>query len=255
MALLSDGTISTLEDLRNYENAILDVANSEQIDLSKKLILAQEEIEVELADFLLQQSVQSSPGQPSSRPDLGNVVVTPSVRQWHTFHTLGLVYRDAYNSHFNDRYLGKWKEYERLARWALRKSFDTGIGMVCAAIPKATPAVLSTIPGGLPGATYWVRATWTGATGEEGCPSDPAVLTTPDGSLLTAAVKDPPEHASGWNVYAGFSLDEAGLQNGSPMPLGSLWVMPSSGLVDGRKAGDGQSPAYFVTIRRVLQRG
>jgi hypothetical protein len=255
MALFTDGTISTLEDLLGYESAILDAANSERIDLSKKLILAQQELEVELTDFLLQHSTQDPSAVATPRPDLGKVVVTLSLRQWHTFHTLALAYRDAYNSHFNDRYRGKWKEYDRLARWASRKSFDTGIGMVYEPLAKASSPILDLVPGSLTGATYWMRVAWTSTAGEEGCPSEPGVLALPDGSRPAVEAGDAPTHASGWNVYAGLSVDEALLQNESPLAVGASWEMPDSGLQQGRKAGEGQTPAYFLTMARILRRG
>lgn len=255
MALLTDGTISTLDDLRGYEEAILDVAGSERLDLSRKLVLAQQEIEVELTDFLLQQSPESLSHGAMWRPDLTKVVVTPALRQWHTFHTLALTYRDAYNSHLNDRYRGKWKEYERLARWALTKSFDTGIGMVYEPIAKAASPDLSSVTGNLMGATYWVRVAWTNGAGHEGCPSDPAVISVENGSGVLAAVKEPPAAAKGWNVYAGYGPDETTLQNSAPLEHGATWLTPDTGLQSGRKAGSGQDPDYFVRRTGVFQRG
>ena len=41
MALFTDGPINLVIDLQNYENAILTVANTEQIDLAGKGALAQ----------------------------------------------------------------------------------------------------------------------------------------------------------------------------------------------------------------------
>ena len=52
MALFTDGTISTLEELRGYESAVYDVASTERIDLSQKLVLAQQELGIELTSRL-----------------------------------------------------------------------------------------------------------------------------------------------------------------------------------------------------------
>ena len=41
MALFFDGPISTAADLQQYENAILNVASTENIDLGDKIQLAQ----------------------------------------------------------------------------------------------------------------------------------------------------------------------------------------------------------------------
>ncbi len=51
--LLTDGNPNATEDLRVYESAILEVANTETIDLGVKLDLATEEISEDVLDFLL----------------------------------------------------------------------------------------------------------------------------------------------------------------------------------------------------------
>ena len=56
MGLLIDGQLNNTQDLRNYENAILDVASLENIDLAGKMILAQDEISTRLFSFLLRLS-------------------------------------------------------------------------------------------------------------------------------------------------------------------------------------------------------
>ncbi len=48
MALFTDGTITTLEDLAAHESGILELAAGEGIDLAAKLRIAQEDIGVEL---------------------------------------------------------------------------------------------------------------------------------------------------------------------------------------------------------------
>jgi hypothetical protein len=246
MALFTDGSISTLEDLRAYESAIFDVASTERIDLSKKQVLAQEELETELNSHLRQQREEV---------ELTQVVVTKPLRQWHVFRSLALTYRDAYNSHLNDRYQGKWKEYDRLASWAQRKLLETGLGIVAAPMAKAaTPAVRATV-GSLPAGTYWVRVAWTDAGGAEGCASDPANLPVEAGSGLVVSAKKPPENATGWNVYVGTAPEETQRQNEQPIGVGTEWQMPDRGLVEGALAGEGQPADSFLTQRRVLQRG
>ena len=94
MALFTDGAISSLEDLRGYESTIYDLASTERIDLSRKLVLAHQELEVELVSRFFRENPN----------ELAYAVVTPALQLWHTFHTLAVVYRDAYNSHLNDRY-------------------------------------------------------------------------------------------------------------------------------------------------------
>jgi len=245
MALFTDGTISTLEELRGYESAVYDVASTERIDLSQKLVLAQQELGIELTSRFFRE-----------RPDdLGRAVITPPIQAWHRFRTLAIFYRDAYNSQLNDRYLNKWCEYERLAKWASSIVFDTGVGMVGDAIPKAAPPVLSTTAGSADAAMYWVRAAWVGASGEEGCPSDLNVLSAPASTVPVAEASEPPCAVTGWNVYVGTAVDDVRLQNSSPIPAGTSWVMPGSGLVAGKAAGKGQAPSFHKRIDRVIQRG
>src|SRR5690242_20632984 len=121
MALLTDGDVSTIEDLKSYESAILELANTEGIDLTAKAKLASSEIAAELAPFLAREGHAADLAR-------NGVVVTPSLRLWHMVQTLCVVYRDAYHSQLNDRYKAKWNEYQRLAHRIRGLAFDTGIG-------------------------------------------------------------------------------------------------------------------------------
>ena len=56
MGLLIDGQVNSTQDLRNYENSILDLASSENIDLTGKMALAQDEISIQILHFLLKQA-------------------------------------------------------------------------------------------------------------------------------------------------------------------------------------------------------
>jgi hypothetical protein len=245
MALFTDGTTSTLEELRGYESGLYDVASIEGIDLSQKLVLAHQELEVELtAHFFREQPEQ-----------LGRVVVTQPLHLWHIFQSLALTYRDAYNSHLNDRYLGKWREYQRMANWASRSLFETGVGLIEEAVPKAAAPTVRAVSGQGAAAMYWTRVAWVSAKGEEGCPSEPAVLAAAQGTVPEVEATEAPANASGWNVYAGLSIEDSRLQNDLPIEIGATWRLPLSGLAAGRKAGNGQQPSSYVRINRVLQRG
>jgi hypothetical protein len=245
MALFKDGTISTLEDLRGYESTIYDLAATEGIDLSQKLVLAQQELEVELSRRFFLDNLE----------ELNKVAVTLPLKLWHIFQTLALTYRDAYNSHLNDRYQGKWKEYERQARWAFDSLLIMGVGLVEEPVPKAAPPVMSTTAGSAPAAMYWARASWIGQNGEEGCPSEPSVLSAPAGTVPVIAAGEAPSGVSGWNVYVSTEPGPVYLQNPAPVPAGESWTMPSSGLVAGRAAGEGQAPSSYKRYERILRRG
>ncbi|MEK7406853.1 MAG: hypothetical protein AAB225_17390 [Acidobacteriota bacterium] len=238
MALFTDGGISTIDDLLAYESSILEVARTEGIDLAVKLELAQDELGIELTRFLVQEA--------GSGTGLENVVVTEPLQKWHTFQALGLVYRDAYNSQLNDRHLAKWKEWGQRAKWASTMLFDSGVGVVDDPVPKAELPELGSSAGPLAAATYYVRAAWLNGEGEEGCPSELAILTAADGHRLTAQAVNPPAVVRTWNLYAGFSHADTTLQTEAPLGPGAIWVESDSGLRQGRKAGSGQAPDYYI---------
>lgn len=247
MALFTDGSISTIGELLGYESAVLEVAKTEGIDLTKKLALAQEELSVELEALLARQEDTRS---------LGYVVVTEALHKWHTFRALGLVYRDAYHRQLNDRYLGKWQEYDRMADWAHRALLDTGLGMTGAPVPRAEqPEVSSAAAGGAAAATYFVSITWAVPGGIEGAPSAVTAFTSAAGSVPLLRAVDPPAGGLGWNVYAGYSPSELALQNNAPLGPNQAWTGPATGLKRGRLVGNGQQAETFLRIRGVFNRG
>jgi hypothetical protein len=246
MALFTDGTISTIDELLAYESALLDVARTERIDLTVKLLLARQEIGIDLTAFLVERSSGSWQGWLGPRLELGNIVVTEPLKKWHLFHTLALVYRDAYNSQLNDRYQGKWKEYDRLSRWASGALFRIGVGTVSDPVPQAARPVLGSAAGPQPEATYYVRVAWVSAAGEEGNPSELAVLSAPAGTLLVVEAVEPPANAQSWNVYVGVTIGDVTLQNGVPLAVGQTWTEPETGLERGRPPGTGQAPQSYL---------
>ncbi|MGD0201234.1 MAG: hypothetical protein ABSD27_10845 [Bryobacteraceae bacterium] len=245
MALFTDGAISTMEDMLAYESAILEVASTEGIDLTVKLRLGEEELAVELEAFLAWEG---------SGILLGQVVVTDPLRKWHLFRALSLVYRDAYNRQLNDRYEGKWKEYERLAQWAQQALYDTGVGVMSDPIPRASQPQVSQAPAAAAGATYYISVTWCGAGGE-GAGSATVAFVAPDGTVAAVGAANAPANVTGWNVYAGSEPAELTLQNDVPLALGATWTAPPGGLRSGRALGPGQSPERYLAPGHVLGRG
>lgn len=248
MALFTDGSISTIEELVGYESAILDVAKTEGIDLTKKLTLAEEELAVDLQAFLARQNDTRLTNQ---------IVVTESLHKWHTFRALSVTYRDAYNRQLNDRYEGKWKEYERLAAWAAGALFEAGVGMVNAPVPRANKPELGTIAGPHGAQVYFVSVTWLGAGGAEGAPSEVTALTAVANTALWVKAVNPPAGVLGWDLYAGRSGTDLALQNSSPLMAGVTWAEPSGGLNTGRAVGRGQEPDSYLrqSARRIFDRG
>lgn len=255
MALFTDGPISSAQDLQNYDSSVLTVASAEGINVAVKVTLAQQDLGNELMLFLFRRA-RFREDQPHIKPRIGlfDVVVTEALHQWHTLRTLALVYRDAYYNQLNDRYQGKWNEYERLANTSSRKYFELGVGVVADPIPMApTPNLVSVAGTGGP-ATLFVAATWVNASGQEGAAGADSTLTIGGGEVLVATLADPPPVAVGWNVYAGLSPAALTLQNDPPLALGGSWTMTGA-LSAGAPAPTGQKPAWFIPDHRFINRG
>ncbi len=248
MALFVDGNPSQIADLANYESAIVGVAATEGIDLTAKLTLASVEAGLDLQRFLVQ-----NPG--GAAFTLGHVAVTDGLKQWHTLLALAATYRDAHFQQLNDRHKHKWKEYERMARWAGQMLWETGVGLVFQPLPKPVRPLLSQLAGNQPARTYYVRVSWVDANGVESAPSEPAAMTTEEGSALTARAIGAPAAAKGWNLYAGLLDDQVQRQNNAPLAMGSTWTLPASGLAAGTAPGSGQTAEHYIRHLPVLQRG
>jgi hypothetical protein len=253
MALFSDGPISDAGDLQRYENAILNVAATEGIDLGAKIVLAQQDVANDLLLFLFRRSSLRDCSLAFRRAQgVKDVVITEPLRQWHVHKTLAMIYRDAYNNQLNDRYQGKWTEYERLAKSSAQTYFQLGVGLVADPVPKACVPVLSTVAGTAAGGMFYVAVTWVNACGQEGAPSSLAQSGTSAGQQLVVTVGGPPPNATSWNVYVGTSPAALSLQNQSAAM--SSWTM-TSGPNPGAPIPMGQLPTWFIVDHRVMERG
>lgn len=263
MGLLSDGQINSIQDLRNYENGILDTASLENIDVTGKMALAQDEISTEILQFLIKQTIRDPkalayifPSENARRKiGVSDVTITPELKRWHALKTLSLVYADAYNNQLNDRYAGKRKQYEQRADKAELSFFETGVGISLEPMSRAWPPVLDTVPGLSPGATFYVQIAWINRAGQESLPSELVAYSTVDSTQLRVEPVRPPVYATGWMVYAGYTPDGLGVQNDGPIAMGALWILPHSGLRSGRSPGTGQTADRYVVCDRVLLRG
>jgi hypothetical protein len=253
--LFTDTAISTVADLAAYESEVRDVASITGLDLEVKLRLAQTEVGVELLAAGVPGMTPSGAAPPFR---LEQVVVSDALRLWHVFHTLSIVYRDAYNRKVNDKYLLKVNEYRALAKWAANLFFNIGVGLVFRplAMP-AVPAVGEVAGGTLPETQYFVRVAWSDDRGGESTPSASLSSAVPAGCLLSVSVvgQAAPEFATGWFPYAGTTADSEQRQVSEALPLSSVWVEPASGLAAGPGVADGQQPDCFRQIARVVQRG
>lgn len=251
MSLFTDRTISTTEDLRVYESSILDIANTEGIELEAKLRLAQREIGVELSAILLRQ-----PQTADLSRDLRNVVVTEPLSQWHALHSLAVIYRDAYNNQLNERYLGKWKEYSRQSSRAGTLCLEAGVGVVMRPLDQAQAPSCNALPGGtLLQRTYYVQVAWVNAAGQTGAASEPVVLEVAAANLLTVQAVATPAEAAGWYLYVGVSGDSMLRQNVTPLYPGTVWIESIAGTSGVNSQKPGQKPDFYVTRQQRLRRG
>jgi hypothetical protein len=257
MALFTDGLASSIDDLSAQDAQLADVASAENIDVTRKLALAQEEVALGLDALLTAMSYPEQSLWLSPRPCVNCVVVTPALRLWHSYRALEMVYADAFNSQLNDRYAGKRDQFHALANWAYDKLVRIGAGVVFDPIRRAAMPSVTAASGGaaaLPDATYYATMAWINKAGEEGASAPPATVATVGGTLLVAPA-DPPKNAAGWNVYVGGDPDGMFRQNGTPIGATQTWTQPGPLAASGRRAGQGQVPNYIKPVPRLIQRG
>jgi hypothetical protein len=245
MALFTDGEISSIGDLQGYDTQLLEVANTEGIDVTRKLQLAQDEISVEVATLLGRLRVPQSADR---------VVVTAPLKLWHTFLALELVYRDAYNSQLNDRYAGKRDEFHGMAKWAYEKVIQGGLGIANDPVERATTPEVQVCAGGVPDGTYYVAAAWVNAGGGEGAASVPAMIETA-GSSFSVRANASRANVKGWNVYVGTAPQSLIQQNNGPLDTDESWAQPGAIQTGGKPASGGQLPDYLLAVPRLIQRG
>lgn len=254
MALFTDGLISSIEDLTAQDSQLLNVASVEGIDATQKLALAQEEVGMELTAALGRNGYPDHLFWLAPLTKLDSVVVTPSLKLWHTARSLELIYADAYNSQLNDRYAGKRDQFHDLAKWAYGKLTEIGLGIAGVPIPRAGAPVLSAFPGTLPDGLYYATMTWVNRAGEEGAPAPPVTIATASSTFLVTA-QAAPSPAAGWNVYAGFAPETMYRQNTALLAVGQTWEQPATLVLTGALPGKGQKPSFLQPLPRLLQRG
>jgi hypothetical protein len=255
MALFTDGPPSSVEDLSAQDSQLLNIANVEGIDVSQKLMLAHEDIGIELYAMLSRSERLGQDYVLRPRVGLDKVVVTPPLKLWHTYRALEMVYADAYNCQLNDRYSGRRDQFRNLARWACEKLVQIGLGMTVSPIGQAAPPMVNATPGGpLPDGTYYVSIAWVNGQGEEGAAAHPVDVNTA-GNTVRVVTGAAPQGASGWNVYLGSDPAALRRQNSQPVAVNEAWVQYVPPAFDGPQPGAGQSPTYVHPISRVLQRG
>jgi hypothetical protein len=254
MALLTDGPGPAIADLQAHDSSILDTARTEGIELTKKIEVARRELDVELSVFLLRSGdgvVRSLNGD----IDLRKVVVTAGLERWHVLKSLAATYCDAYNSQLNDRFLGRWKHYDKLSREAGEALFEVGVGVVRDPVARpSVPTVTAAGPAG--GSAVWtIQVAYRNAFGGFSASSDAVHYLASAGTQPVIRVSGAPAAAAGWDVYIGVDSAVPQRQNASMLALNVAWQVAGSGPTGGPLASPGQTPDYFVRRSRVLPRG
>lgn len=254
MALFADGAISGLDDLVAQDSQVLNIASEEGINVTQKMTLAQEELEIELTSILESLKLLTWPFSLALEPSIQNIVVTPALQLWHTYRTLELIYADAYGDQLNDKYASKRDQFHELASWVRERLIQNGLGICINPISQAPTPLLSSTAGNLADGTYYVTMSWVNRAGEEGASGVPDAITT---SGTTFEVKPPssPGGVTGWNVYVGQTPGTMFIQNDEPITAGQVWRQPLLMKTTGRTPGTGQVPDLLKPIPRVLQRG
>ncbi|MCC6585588.1 MAG: hypothetical protein IT168_02615 [Bryobacterales bacterium] len=246
MALVTDGGISTVADLQAIDSSILETARVEEIALPAKLILAETMIKLEVAAFLSR--IAPTDGNPEAV--LRRVVVTPGLQRWHALKALAEVYSDAYSSQLNDRYLGKWNAFSKLAKETGDLLYEVGIGMVGTPVPRAERPSVTAAAGIGRGGAFLVRVAWRNHQGQLGVPSDSLLVEVDAGKAAIVDAGTPPPDCVSFDVFVGESEDTITKQNLEPVQSGTLWTMPAQGISTGQRPGSGQAPEYFLRRRR-----
>ena len=259
MALFTDPDVVTLDDLLQFEGSLVQVSSTHSIDVQTKIRLATDEIGDKLMLNLLRAGQSDPQWLNRTRIGLSTVVVTPSLYRWLCFDSLARVYAEAYNVQLNTRFQGKWNEYQKQSDAAGEFCLTSGIGVVLSPLPKPVIPTISTGVGIFQAPSIFVQTTWADRLSNESAPS-PINGVILNGSASIQVSMDEisslaPTNAVGWNVYANTAQGGLGLQNSSPIAIGSLWQMPNTGLISGVNPRSGQMPDITVACVRRWQRG
>lgn len=259
MALFTDADVVTLDDLVQFETALVQVASSHGINVDTKIQLATNSISDRLMLWLL--SVGASDPQCLNRRILGltTVVVTPTLQRWLCFDSLSRFFAEAYNVQLNTRFEGKWTEYQTAAKDAAEMVFMSGVGIVYNPLPKPAMPLVAVETGTVSPQALFIQTAWVNTLGDEGAlsPVNGVIL---DGSstvvvAMSEGVLSAPVNATGWNLYIGTSDSDVTRQNNAPLAIGSTWLLPTTGLIEGPQPVNGQQPNFYIPLSRQTQRG
>ena len=259
MALFTDPGVITLDDLLQYESSLVDVCSSYGIDVQAKIKIATDGIGDRLMLCLFgasQPRLQTFVHIPYS---LKNVVVTPVLNRWLCFETLSRVYAEAYNVQLNTRYQGKWTEYKQESQEAGKLVYSAGLGLVLQPLAKPSLPIVSIGAGSISSPALFIQTAWVNANGLESAPSAVTGVILNGFAAVTASVSADlstvPAGAVGWSVFASESQTGLSKQNLFPIPAGTAWQFPATGVISGAPPSGGQIADMHVAVTGRIQRG
>ena len=257
MALFLDGPAVTVDRLTEYDSNVLSVAAAEGINLTTKILIAQEAMHLEIVRLLRRGEFNDNNTLALQTRGIDNVVWSKAMLVWQVYRSLALIYRDAYYSQLNDRHQARAKEYETLANSARRELVEYGLGLVTAPMKQPPQPVGELVAATETGGTFYFSVGYTNDSGQESSPSSVLSVEVADGNAVDLTLStSPATGATGWNVYAGTVPENLFRQNDNPLPLTSDWAyLPSLALTTGARPGIGQAPDRHWPLHRFLQRG
>ena len=114
--------------------------------------------------------------------------------------------------------------------------------------PQWSPVLQYTAGGSLPGRTYYVKHSYSNATGETSSSSWSADLeaniAVPANNLLVVKAPRTMTETTGWNVYASSISGTESLQNTSPVTPGVDWTEPVGGLTTTERPSSPGTPVW-----------
>ena len=256
MSLFTDGPPSNVEDLTDQDSGLLDICRIQQIDAGVKLKLAHREIAIEIEAMFEQQRSLNDPYGGYAKLTIKHVAITPLLRMWHTWHTLSLIYRDAYFDQLNDRFQAKWSQYRNLSESARDRLRGVGIGLVREPLPRPDVPILTPTPAAEAGGTFYFLIDIQNKTGETSFPSPVETIQLSAGNAIEVRTAALPTNVQGWNFYAGTSPKTCYQQNDLAISSGDSWVFyPSTAVVNGLLPTNGQEAHFLRVLPRLLPRG
>jgi len=242
-----------------FEASLIQIASSHDIDVDTKVRLATNAIGDKLMIWLLNAGASDPQWLTRRALGLSTVVVTTCLQRWICFESLSRFYAEAYNVQLNTRFQGKWQEYQQEASNAAGLFFLSGVGIVNYPLPKPAVPLLSVQAGNLTAQAIFIQSAWVDERGEESALSQPNGSVLPDNSSIAVAMAEGalnvPDAAVGWNIYASSQSNNLTRQNSAPLPIGSTWAMPPTGLQVGPQPVNGQVPNFYISLSKQIRRG